>query len=283
MKVEPLLEFHFNYSKNRKNAGEVFHALGYFIDAYVEFGQIMADAIGDDLDFEIQLTSVTEGSIKVRFLKFFDAITSPDIFICDLKGEIGTLDQLQAVTAKQNKRLSETLKSNNKYSERIEPTINDLNVALTLEKWTLANKQLQQDESITIGDVDALPGNVISIDTSFRFTGSPKEMFKNFVGKHDGEEYVDVIRSYHRGDQYMWRFQNRKTRLEYNAPIKHKKWLQEFHEGIHQVNPVDCLLIHSSYEVWRINGKDTVTNAKVLEVIDVIKGSDYQHEIIERD
>lgn len=283
MKLKPLLEFHFFYSKKRKNIGEAFHALGYYIEAYIELGQIMADAIGDDLELEIQISSIKEGSIKVFFLKLFDDVTNPNDFLRDLKGEVGTLQELELITNVQNQRLSKKLERSEKYSKRVEPTINNLEVALTLEKLSQANKYLEPEETITVGDVGDSAENVVNIDTRFRFTGKPKEMFKNYVGKHDGEEYVDVIRSYYRGDNNMWRFQNRNTGFEYNAPIKNKKWLQEFREGLHKVNPVDCLLVHSVYEIWRINGKDVVKNAKILKVIDVMKGTEPQYDVIERD
>ncbi|WP_318485345.1 hypothetical protein [Photobacterium leiognathi] len=283
MKLEPLLEFHFDYSKKRKNIGEAFHALGYYIEAYIELGQIMADAIGDDLEFEIQISSIKEGSIRVFFVKLFDEITNPSDFLRDLRGEVGTLQQLEVITNRQNLRLSEKLKSNKKYSQRVEPTINNLEVALTLEKLSQANKYMEPEETITVGDVDDNADNVVNIDTKFRFNGKPKEMFKNYVCKYDGEEYVDVIRSYYRGDNNLWRFQNRNTGFEYNAPIKDKKWLQEFRDGLHQVNPVDCLLVHSSYEIWRINGKDVVKNAKIIQVVDVKKGIEPQYDVIERD
>lgn len=280
---QSFVEFHFEYNPNRRNAANVFFALGNYVSAYESFGKAIAEAVGNDLDFCIELSDVESGSIKLKILKFFDEITSPNDLIKDLTGDIGSLESLSEVTNKQNENLARKIKSCNRLKDKVEPTLNELEIALAMEKWSDANRMLEQDEKITITDDigTEAESNVINIDTKFRLSKSPRDMFSNFIGKHDDKEVVDVIRPCFRGD-LNWRFQNIKTKLIYNAPIKDSLWLEDFQSGKKKVDVKDSLLVHSTYELWKVKGKSTIKNAKIMKVLEIIECDGTQSEIFGR-
>ncbi|HCE1609393.1 TPA: hypothetical protein NJY97_004588 [Vibrio parahaemolyticus] len=281
---QSFLEFHFEYNPNRKNVGEVFFALGNYVSAYESFGKVIADAIGNDLDFCIEINDIQSGSIKLKLLKLFDELTSPNELIKDLTGEIGSLESLSEITQRQNQKLSRKVNSSGRYKERVEPSLNDLDVALAMEKWSDANRMVEPDEKLTITDgIDSeQPSNVINIDTGFRLSKRPRDMFSNFIDKHDDKEIVDVIRPCFRGD-LNWRFQNTQTKLTYNAPIKDSLWLEEYQNGQKKVDVKDSLLVHSAYELWRVKGKPTIKNAQIKKVIDIIECNGTQCGFFGRD
>ncbi|PLC55982.1 hypothetical protein [Photobacterium carnosum] len=283
MNQESLLEFHFEYNQDRRNPSEVFHALGYFIEAYTYCGRILADAIDEELDFDIKLEQISDGSIRAFFKKCFIDLISPDQFLNDLQGEISTKEQIEHIAARETDRLKTKLSQDeNNQSKAISPQINSIDVALLLEKLSAATENLQHNEKISIGngDPNLPPTNVITFDPKFRYKGKTNEMFnKNFIRTHDGEEVIDVLKSYFRGDN-MWQFENQNTKFQYNAVIEDKKWLNEFHNGTKLAQPTTSLRVHSCYEVWKINGQHKAKNAKIIKVIDTIEHKEKQHDLI---
>jgi hypothetical protein len=277
---EKIIEFHFKYNENRRNIGEVFFALGNYISAYEDFGKAIADALDHDLDFRIELSDIQSGSIILKLLKLFDDLTSPNDLIEDLTGEVGSLESLSEITQKHNLKLAEKINASGKYKNRVEPTLNELDIALAMEKWSDANRMMEPNESLTITEElnTGINSNVVHIDTGFRLGKRPKEMFSNFLEKHDGNEIVDVITSCFRGD-LNWRFQNTQTKLIYNAHIKDHYWLGEYQDGRKTISTRDSLLVHSTYELWRIKGKPTIRNAQIKKVIDIIRCNGEQGEL----
>ncbi|MBL0666368.1 MULTISPECIES: hypothetical protein [Aeromonas] len=274
------VEFHLKYNENRKNVGEVFFALGQYISAYEDFGTAIADALDHNLEFRIELSEIKSGSIILRLIKLFDDLTSPNDLINDLTGEVGSLESLSKITQKHNRKLEEKVNASGKFKDRVEPTLNELDIALAMEKWSDANRRIEPNESLTITEElnSGVNSNVVHIDTSFRLSKRPKEMFSNFLEKHDGKEIVDVITSCFRGD-LNWRLQNTQTKLIYNAHIKDHSWLGEFQNGNKTINAKDSLLVHSVYELWKIKGKQTIKNAQIKKVIDIIQCNGEQGEL----
>ncbi|MUL04342.1 hypothetical protein GNP89_19450 [Aliivibrio fischeri] len=276
------LEFHFEYNPHRKNVADILYAMGHYIEAYEAFGNAIANAIGHDLEFSIELEEITSGSIKLKFLKLFDLLTSPNDLMNDLTGSVNSYDELVTITDAHNEKLANKVNASGKFKERIEPTLCELDIALAMDKLSEANRMIEPDEKLTITEDLSIPDNVISIDTGFRLTKRPREMFSNYMGQHDGDEIVNVIRPCFKG-HLKWRFQNTNTRLIYNAPIKHAKWLEEYQNGAQNIEVKDSLLVDSTYELWKVKGETCIKNARVNRVKDIIKCSGEQNEFFRRD
>ncbi|MFB2853305.1 hypothetical protein, partial [Aeromonas veronii] len=58
-----------------------------------------------------------------------------------------------------------------------------------------------------------------------------------------------------------------------------KRRLGEFQNGNKTINAKDSLLVHSVYELWKIKGKQTIKNAQIKKVIDIIQCNGEQGEL----
>ena len=126
-----VLEFHLEYNPNRKNPAEVFHAMGDFISAYQEMGQIIAQAVDSEMNFDVELQEVTHGCILAKLLLKVEEWTRPDDLFRELTGEMSQKEQVQHVTNKERDRLKSEMSKRNRAS-RFDPYISDFEVALVL-------------------------------------------------------------------------------------------------------------------------------------------------------
>jgi hypothetical protein len=278
---ESILEFHLEYSPDRKNPSEIFHAMGDFISAYEQFGKIIAHSVNSDLTFDIELKEVTHGCILAKLiLRTVESFTRPDNLIRSLTGEISQLDEVQNVTQQERKRVKKAMSLNDRYAQRIDPTINDLDVALAMEKWSEGNAKLNQDEHLTVCNEGEYSENVIPFDPTFRFTGDTRKMFSNFIGSHDGEELIEVIRPCCSGNA-QWDVKSRKTGRKFSAEMIDKQWLDNYQNSEERLGGSDYLLVHSRYDIVNERGEEKIKNAKIIKVIKIIEHQGKQHELPE--
>jgi hypothetical protein len=273
-----VIEFHLEYNPNRKNPSEIFHAMGLFISSYQQAGQLIAGSIESEVDFEFELKEVTNGCILAKLLLKAEQWTNPDSMIRGFTGEISLPEQVSSITNKEISRLK--TEAPNHQNIRIEPYISNLDLALVMEQWSEANKNLLPDEHLKVCKEGNNLSTVVPFDPNFRFTGDPKKMFSRDKGFHNGEEIIEVFRPCNKGAS-KWDVISTKTGRKYRAEILDKKWLGDYQKSKTRLGGQDYLKVHSSYDVVTVNGLDEIKNAKIHEVIAVIDSGGTQNEIPE--
>lgn len=276
---ESILEFHLKYNVGRKNGKDVFIAMGEYISAYERFGKLISEAVGSEITFECSLEEVRKGSIIGKLIfAGLDLITSPNSFMEELTGEVGTIEQLTEITNKQEDILSKKMEESIDYRDNPPPKINKIDVAYAMEELSKANARLNDGELMTVNNSTSNNHNVIQFNPRFRFTGNISKMFSDYVGTHEGYDLLEVIKPCNQGD-LTWRVKSRITGHEYNAPIVHKQWLENYQKGESDFLPRDYLEVDSRYEVYKSKGKEKIRDAKIIKIIDVVKNSGFQDEL----
>ena len=272
-----VLEFHLEYNPNRKNPAEVFYAMGGFISAYQEMGQIIAQAVDSEMIFDIELQEVTHGCILAKLLLKIDEWTRPDDIFREMTGEMFQKEQVQNVTNNEKVRLKKEATKRGRLRE-FDPYISDLDVALVAEKWSEANKKLLPDEYLKVCNEGANLAEVIPFDSNFRFTGNIKKMFSSGKGHFDGEEIVEVFKSCKKATS-KWEFISTRTKKRYSAEITHKEWLDKYLNSDIRLGGSDNLRVHAEYDVVVEKGEEYIKNAKIKEIKEVITYRGAQNEI----
>lgn len=274
-----ILEFHLEYNPNRKNPAEVFHAMGDFIAAYQDMGQIIAQAVDSEMIFDIELQEVTHGCILAKLLLKVEEWTRPDDLFRELTGEMSQKEQVQHVTNNERARLKNEM-ANRGRSSRLDPYISDLDVALVAEKWSEGNKKLLSDEYLKVCNEGAELAEVIPFDPDFRFTGNVKKMFSSDQGHFDGEEIVEVFKPCKKATS-KWEVISTRSNKRYSAEISHKEWLDEYLNSEVRLGGSDYLRVHVEYDVVVENGEERIKNATIKEIKEVITYRGKQNEIPE--
>lgn len=272
-----ILEFHLEYNPNRKNPAEVFHAMGDFIAAYQDMGQIIAQAVDSEMNFDIELQEVTHGCILAKLLLKIEEWTRPDDLFRELTGEMSQKEQVQHVTNNERARLKNEMAKRGR-SSRLDPYISDLDVALVAEKWSEGNKKLLPDEYLKVCNEGAELAEVIPFDPNFRFTGNVKKMFSSDQGHFDGEEIVEVFKPCKKATS-KWEVISTKSNKRYSAEISHKEWLDEYLNSEVRLGGSDYLRVHVEYDVVVEKGEERIKNAKIKEIKEVITYRGTQNEI----
>ncbi|MEZ8306625.1 hypothetical protein AB6C61_22680 [Vibrio splendidus] len=272
-----ILEFHLEYNPNRKNPAEVFHAMGDFIAAYQDMGQIIAQAVDSEMIFDIELQEVTHGCILAKLLLKIEEWTRPDDLFRELTGEMSQKEQVQHVTNNERARLKNEMAKRGR-SSRLDPYISDLDVALVAEKWSEGNKKLLPDEYLKVCNEGAELAEVIPFDPNFRFTGNVKKMFSSDQGHFDGEEIVEVFKPCKKATS-KWEVISTKSNKRYSAEISHKEWLDEYLNSEVRLGGSDYLRVHVEYDVVVEKGEERIKNAKIKEIKEVITYRGTQNEI----
>ncbi|MFS1920916.1 hypothetical protein [Vibrio lentus] len=272
-----VVEFHLEYNPNRRNPAEVFHAMGNFISAYQEMGQIIAQAVDSEMNFDFELQEVTHGCILAKLALKVEEWTRPDDLFRALTGEMSQKEQVQHVANKERDRLKKEMSRRNRASH-FDPYISDLDVALVAEKWSEGNQKLQADEHLKVCNEGADLSNVVPFDPNFRFTGNVKQMFSSEQGRFDDEEIVEVIRTCKKTTS-KWTVVSTRTNKQYTADITDTKWLTEYLNSDVRLGGSDYLKVDVEYDVIIERGEERIKNAKIKKVVDVITYRGTQHEI----
>jgi hypothetical protein len=272
-----VLEFHLEFNPNRRNPAEVFHAMGNFISAYQEMGDIIARAADSEMTFDIELQEVAHGCILAKLLLKVEEWTRPDDLFRQLTGEMSQKEQVIEVTNRERTRLKNKM-GNIGRSMRVEPYINDIEVALVAEKWSEGNKCLLPDENLKVCNEGDELSNVVPFDPSFRFTGDVKKMFSECLGQFVGEEIVEVNKPCKK-DSSKWEVISTKTGITYSAEINDRRWLEDYQNSVIRLGGSDNLRVDVEYDVILEKGKRSIKNAKIKEVLEVIDCSGRQYEL----
>ncbi|WP_023603766.1 hypothetical protein [Aliivibrio logei] len=280
--IGSLIEIKIDHNPHRINPENIFYAMGDYISAYENIGRVLAEAVHADFSFECELESVRKGSIIAKIcVKGFDILTNPDGLLKSLIGEISNIDNLSSLARQEEDRLSKKMTGDERYRNRIEPTINKIDLAFAVEKLSKANLYLEPNEKVSLCERDENNNEVSSLDlnTNFRFTGNISKMFSNFKHRHDGADLVDIIKPCNYGNS-TWMLKSRSTGHKYSAIIEHSDWLAKYQDEVFIVGAKASLKIHVVYDVFVVDGKEKIKNARIKKVLEIIDTIGVQNELL---
>ncbi|GEK74661.1 MULTISPECIES: hypothetical protein [Halomonas] len=279
------LSIKYDYLCGRENPDEVFEAISLYIKTYRELAQLMADAIGCEVDYKFSLESVTEGSIFSKVVALRDTISahieealyvSGNELFEDLSevNETKSEEQVNDLALSLEDRLWENVPDQISY-----PHVDRRRLVYILSSFSKANKKALEGEEVMFASAnDAVNAQPVNIE--WRFTGDPKRMF---LGKIENK--TSFLRMYASVTVYEgnanWKFNCITLKRKFHARIVDKEWLERYQAGIIKpIGPNDVLYAEVQYDIYTPpNGKEEVKNAKVLRVIEIKRNDGYQHEL----
>ena len=147
--------------------------------------------------------------------------------------------------------------------------------------------------SISAANQKILPGEEVSLcanknekaavlNTNWRFTGIPKEMFTGKTKHHEITDKLTVKISVNEGNS-VWCFKSSKLETSFKAKIVNKEWLERYQNGLTQpIGPKDILEANISYDVYtppKGKGKPEIRNAKIVDIFNIYRSNEHQYEL----
>lgn len=175
------LSIKIDYENKRRKPGEVFEAMALYIGAYQDFGQLLISSVGIKADFEFQLDEIKEGSIlsglsalpgtldKALEKIFYNAGNKT---IDKLKGKTSTEDDVEKLSVELEADIAHSMPE-----KTASPMIDRAKLAFVLNKFSKANEKLNEKEKVSFY-TENVNSNVYHLETDWRFTGNPDEMFQ---------------------------------------------------------------------------------------------------------
>jgi len=285
--LKPELCIKLDYLQERKNPAEIFDAMSLYINAYRDFGQLMANSLGIEGDFDFQLNAIESGSILSKLSALPGKLD--DIFesACYKSGnntfaELVNVDETE--TEQQVEELAvniETSLADNTPEQIADPHIDRQNLAYVLRSFSLANEKIKSGESVFFRSSNGLKSEC-RVNTKWRFTGNPKEMFQGSTQSYDGKLNLVAKISVNEGNS-VWTFRCERIKQPFSARIIHKEWLEKYQTGLIQpVGAKDVITAHVSYDIYtpaKGKGEPVIRNAKIKEITEIKRNTVYQHEL----
>ncbi|WCN15334.1 hypothetical protein GV054_21145 [Marinomonas mediterranea] len=285
--MRPELSIKLEYLQNRNNPAEVFEAMALYINAYRDLGQLLTNSVGLKTDFNFQLNDIEKGSILSKLSAMSTKIdsmlenafySSGNSLFQELTtvSEISSENQVEGLAAGLETTLSDKLDR-----EIADPYIDRQNLAHVLNSFSSANQKVQPGENVFL-----ISGNnskqLCSINTAWRFTGKPKEMFQGKTVSHEHRDKLYVKVSVNEGNS-VWSFRSISIDKRFNARIVHKDWLQRYQSGlVPAIGPKDIIEADISYDVYtppKGKGQPQIRNARIKFVVDVKRNNGHQYEL----
>ena len=286
--MKPELSIKLKYLEDRQNPAEIFEAMAQYINAYRDFGQLLSGSVGLKTDFEFQLNDIEKGSLlsKLSALpgkfdkkceaafynagnELFDDLTNVD--------STDNEEQIEELAADLETSLIENLPQ-----QIANPHIDRQGLAIVLDKFSIANQKMKPGESVMLESAGE-DGKKCEINTAWRFTGNPKEMF---LGETECKEFDDklyVTVSVNEGHA-VWKFRSIPLKKIFSARIINKDWLERYQNGlIPPIGPKDIIEATVSldfYTPFRGKGQPQIRNAKVLRIINITRYSGHQYGLV---
>ncbi|WP_409075042.1 hypothetical protein ACF2G4_14555 [Pantoea sp. C3] len=280
-KMENAVGIKIDYLKNRDNPEQVFSAMALYISAYKQYGQLIAQASNDNIEYELRLQDIEKGSIKALlgsigngFGSFITKMSSDLMNDLVEIEEIILPEQVDDLAKKQERRMEENTGNISFYINRVE-------FAKVLKNLSAANELLYKDEKAEIESINPNDNNIVHINTRMRFLGDPDTMFniKNPMFYH-GRDCLDIIKPVNFGDS-QWQVRSRTTNRTFMASIMHKEWLRAYQNGeIPLITARYCMIAKIYYEVDQKNKKSPVKNALIVEVLKVVPSNEDQDALL---
>lgn len=280
------LSIKIDYESNRRRPGEVFEAMALYIGAYQDFGQLLISSVGIKADFEFQLDEIKEGSILSRLSALPGTLDKALMQIfCDAGNK--TIDKLKGKTSTENdvEKLSVELEADIAHGvpgQTASPMIDRAKLAFVLNKFSKANEKLSEKEKVSFyaGNESS---NVYHLETDWRFTGDPDEMFRGTVEHLNAEGNFYVVMAVNEGSALWW-FKSIEVDRRIPAKIAQKEWLDRYQNGlIRPIGPKDVIRARIEYDLYtppKGRGSPIIRSARITDIIQVIRNrSEYQYEL----
>lgn len=285
--LPPELTIKIDYLENRTNPSEVFEAMGMYIDAYKDFGQLVTNSVGVKGDFNFQLNDIQGGSVLSKLSAFGSKLDTMLESVCygaaiDVVGDLIELDEVE--TEEQVSELADKIETSvaaNMPNNIATPHIDRKGLAYVLQSLSAANERMRPGESVLLKSATA-SNEWSECNTRWRFTGNPSEMFVGSVSAHKANLKLHAKISVNEGDS-AWTFRCDSFKKPFNARITHKSWLEKYQQGLIQpVGPMDVIdanVIYDRFTPSSGSGEVVIKNAKVERIISVERFTGYQHEL----
>lgn len=266
-------ELKYEFLPNRSNPAGVFETMARYVQGYNELGKLLADSVGVGEEFELQLLSVKEGSILGAFSAAKGRIQEKVANLIFNSG-IRLHDSLRYVdetaTQEQVEELAKTLElsmgSAMNDSLLSYPHIDRKRFAHVLQTFSAANENLVDGESVEVRSSDGLNKTSSQINTRWRFTGNPKEMFDGFVRHFQGTLKLYVKVQVNQGGQ-VWTFKGVKNEIAFSAKLIDEKWLDDYQNvRIAPISPKDVLTAEVEYDIFDNGTGQEIKNARIIKV-----------------
>ena len=285
-KLNPELAIKIDFNEHRQNPEQIFEAMGLYINAYRDFGQVLANSIGLDIDFQFQLNAVEEGSILSRLSEISGRINEAfEAVFYDSGKELADtlLDVKETETEEEVEDLAANLESSlvEKLSNLLaDPHIDRQQLAYVLSTMSAANQKLLPDEEVSL--YSNKKDNKSTVNIGWRFTGNPKEMFTGKTEHHEIKDNLTVKISVNEGNS-VWSFKSSKLETGFKARIANKEWLESYQNGLTRpIGPKDVLEADISYDIYtppKGKGKPEIRNAKIIKIFKIHRNNEHQYEL----
>jgi hypothetical protein len=285
--VKPELSIKLDYLKDRRNPAEIFEAMALYINAYRDFGQLLSDSVGIKADFDFQLNDIEKSSILSKLSaipgkidKIFEAAfyrSGNSLFRELIDVEVTeTEEQVESLAATLETALAEDLPK-----QIADPHIDRQSLAFVLEKFSTANQKMVRNESVTISS-NTNKGKVYKLNTSWRFSGNPKEMFLGDTENREFDDKLYVTVSVNEGNS-VWSFRSLALERRFSGRITHKEWLERYQEGlIPPIGPKDLIEARVTLDIYtppKGKGQPQIRNAKVINISNIQRNNGLQYEL----
>lgn len=274
-----------DFKKDRSNPSQLFEAMSLYINAYENFGRVLAKSIDLKDEFSFHLEDVQISSIKAKLFQspsflndfFINRVVNAGskLFeeLVDVE-EINSEEQIDNLAA----NIEEIFVSDG-IGKDIDAHIDRKSLSNVLDTVSKANKLIQNGEKVEIGNA-AVSQN---INTNWRFSGDLSTMFLGIKETRVVQDYLYVKIAINEGKQ-LWTFKSAKMNKTFAARILVKDWLSDYQSGlIPPIGPKDTLFATFSYDFYKPYDKRKtveIRNVKILIIDKIIRGgSDEQYEI----
>ena len=162
-----------------------------------------------------------------------------------------------------------------------DPHIDRQGLATVLDKFSHANQKMKSGESVVFHSGDE-EGKSCIVNTAWRFTGNPKEMFLGETEYKEFEDRLYVKVTVNEGHS-VWTFRSLSLEKTFSARIIHKDWLERYQDGlIAPIGPKDIIEAKISLDFYtplKGKGQPQIRNAKVISIGDITRYSGHQYEL----
>ena len=270
--MESDLELTYEYLPERGNPAAVFDTMSKYIKGYDDLGILLADAVGVKDEFSLRLVKVKEGSICSMLgaaKEKLDSIFAKAIYdsAVQLHNELTEVDETATEddVIKLAKKLEESLHQSLGADTVMSPVVNPQRLAQVLQTLSSANDNLIAGESVKVSSY----GKKANVNTAWRFTGEPKDMFKGFIQSFSGELKLKVKIPVNQGSQ-AWSVTSLANNTTFSAKVVNGEWLEKYQEvKISPISGKDIVTAMVEYDVFEGSHGSEIKNAKILDVLHI--------------
>ena len=276
------LELKYDYLPERSNPSAVFDTMAKYVKGYDDLGALLAEAIGVKDEFSLQLMKVQEGSIRSKLgaakgklaSYFANAIFDSAVKLHDeLTAETATEDDVTKLAKTLEESLHQSLGANTVMS----PVVDPRRLAQVLQTLSAANDNVITGETVKVSS----PNRQSKVNTAWRFTGDPKDMFKGFISHFKGELKLTVKIPVNQGAQ-AWSVTTTANNTTFSAKVVNEKWLAKYQEvEIPPISGKDIVTALVEYDVVEGSYGPEIKNAKILDVLDIWRYKGHQDDFFD--